>query len=617
MLLDAPPAPVAITARCPAEARSLHARCGYVLVPLDRSSPGSPRIRIWFERYPRRDRARPATSTVVSIEGGPGYPTSADRASRVALWRPVARRRDLLLVDLRGTGRSTPLSCPAFARTSVPYAHRAGVCARQIGARRDDYVTAAAVTDLRDVIAALGSTRVDLYGDSYGSYAAQAFALRYPALLRSLVLDGTYPLPGTDPLWGDLLDAVRGGLVLSCRRSPTCPVGDPVALLGRVARQVRRHPLRGRAPNGDGVPTAVLLDETMLASVAAYGYASYGVWRELPAALLGAGRGDAAPLLRLAAESITSDAGPAHPAAYSEALYLSVICHDYPQPWDVTADLPARRSQLAAAIAARPAAAFAPFSAAAWTGQPYEGIDACIEWPAPTRADPPDPPGAAYPAVPTLVLNGDLDSITTLAQARAVAGRFPGSTFVDVHNSIHVTALGDTDRCASLLYGRFVRSLAVGDASCASRIGEQHVVAGFPRTVAAIVPAAPRAGNAGTADDRRLAAVAVRTVADVLDRWWVNYDGDGVGLRGGTWSYAGDPVVRFRLHGVVLVPGVRTSGTARWDRRSGAVHVDLRVVRGADVATMRASWALGRQRSSAWLAGHAGRRAIVARMPAP
>ena len=46
---------------------------------------------------------------------------------------------------------------------------------------------------------ALGIGRVDLYGDSYGSYAAQAFALRYPGRLRTLVLDGTYPLPGSDP----------------------------------------------------------------------------------------------------------------------------------------------------------------------------------------------------------------------------------------------------------------------------------------------------------------------------------------------------------------------------------------------------------------------------------
>ncbi|MGH3040351.1 MAG: hypothetical protein ACRDNG_01175, partial [Gaiellaceae bacterium] len=106
--LPPPPPPPPILAPCPAEARELHraARCGYVRVPLDRTKAGGQTIRVYFERYPRRNRRLPRISTVVSIEGGPGYPVTPDRAGRVELWQPVSGRRDLVLVDLRGTGGS-------------------------------------------------------------------------------------------------------------------------------------------------------------------------------------------------------------------------------------------------------------------------------------------------------------------------------------------------------------------------------------------------------------------------------------------------------------------------------------------------------------------------------
>ena len=163
--------------------------CGFVRVPLDRRLPDGRTIRIYFERRSRTERSRPPIATVLSIEGGPGFSTTADRSARIQLWRPLSARRDLLLVDLRGTGRSGPLDCPAFRRHILGYIDRAARCAAQLGPSRDAYDTSQSVQDLAAVLRALGIGRVDLYGDSYGSYAAQAFALRYPGKLRSLVLD--------------------------------------------------------------------------------------------------------------------------------------------------------------------------------------------------------------------------------------------------------------------------------------------------------------------------------------------------------------------------------------------------------------------------------------------
>ena len=219
-----PPAKVE-TIACPDEATAIEMRvkCGYVRLPLDRRKPAGKKIKIYFEHYPHSERGRPALSTVLSIEGGPGYPTAADRDGRAELWRPVSERRDLLLVDLRGTGESDALGCKAFESSTANYAERAGRCAQQIGPERDLYSTSQAVQDLEAVLRALDAGKVDLYGDSYGTYAAQAFALRFPERLRSLTVDGAYPLPGTDPAAADLVEAGRRGLELACERSPAAP----------------------------------------------------------------------------------------------------------------------------------------------------------------------------------------------------------------------------------------------------------------------------------------------------------------------------------------------------------------------------------------------------------
>ena len=401
---------------------------------------------------------------MLSVEGGPGFSTTADRSARIQLWRPLSARRDLLLVDLRGTGRSEPLDCPAFRHHILGYIARAARCAAQLGPARDAYDTSQSVQDLAAVLRALSIGRVDLYGDSYGSYAAQAFALRYPGKLRSLVLDGTYQLPGSDPALADLAASTRSSLRLACGRRPGCPAGrtDPVRAVERLVAQVRRHPIVGTAPDGDGTPTHVRVDEDALVQVLMSGFYYQGVWRDILAAARSARAGDPQPLLRLAAETVTTDGPNGDPRLYSESLYLAVICHDYPELWSPSTPISQRPAEVRSALAAYPAGTFAPFSAAAWTGTDFEGALACLRWPSPARPDPPAPPSAAYPRVPTLILNGDLDNITPLSDATIVARRFPRSTLVDVENAGHVTALLDQNDCASVIYLHFVVDARAG-----------------------------------------------------------------------------------------------------------------------------------------------------------
>src|SRR4051794_19021813 len=468
-------------------------RCGSIVVPLDRTGATPERLRIRFERYPRRERRRRSRGTLLAIEGGPGFSTTDSRDSYLELLGPLRGRRDVLLVDLRGTGRSGALDCPALRRTVTDYVVRAGRCAAQLGPQRDFYDTHAATDDVAAVLDALHVHKVDLYGDSYGSYAAQVFAARHGDRLRSLVLDGTYPVPGTDPAFGDLAAATQRALRLVCARRPSCAARreDPVGVVARFADAVRAHPLSGRGLNTDGERVRVRLDEPALAALLQSGYANLPMYRDLLAAIRSFDAGDRAPLLRLLAEN-KLDTSASAPREFSEALYLAVTCHDYPQLWDPAAPLGVRRAQLASQVAALPPAEFAPISPAVWTGLDYEGAIACLRWPGPARPDPPVPPDARYPAVPTLVLNGDLDNITASSGARVVASRFPRSTFVETANTVHISALGDRDACAAPLVRRFIRTLSAGDAGCARRIAEVRTVDAFPRGAADAAPATSR-----------------------------------------------------------------------------------------------------------------------------
>jgi pimeloyl-ACP methyl ester carboxylesterase len=615
MLAPPPVAPPAVVAACPRKAQNLS--CGYVSVPLDRQMPDGRRIRIFFEHWRHTDRSVPAASTVLSIEGGPGFATTSAPGSRVASWRPLAATRDLLLVDLRGTGRSGALTCPAFHRHILGYVRRAAACARQLGPDRDLYDTSQAVQDLAAVLDALHLGKVDLYGDSYGTYAAQAFALRYPDRLRSIVLDSTYPLPGTDPAWADLAEATRNGLQYACARRPACPTDDPVGLVARLFAQVRQHPVTGRAPDGDGTFSTVTVNADTLTQTLQDAYADIGVYRDILAAADSALAGDDAPLLRLVAENRTTDGPNGNPIVWSEALYLSVICHDYPQLWDPGTPIAERPAAARQRIAAYPPGTFAPLDAAAWNGTDYEGVLACLRWPVSITEDPPDPPGAGYPDVPTLVLSGDLDNITAPSGARVVASRFPDSTFVDVHNSVHVTVLGDRDRCASLIYVHFVQTLGAGDTSCAARVAEVRVVPRFPLSLDQVTPARPAAGDGSTLRDRRLASAGAQTAADAIERWIVNYDGTSVGLRGGRWSYSAaaptyDPSV-FTLKRDRFVPGVPVSGHFTWHVLSGGVKGTLIVPGG----WFTIAWSMQGPLQRAQLDGRIGGRPLHATMLAP
>lgn len=533
------------------------ALCGSIRREWEPGRPEEGTVRVGFVLIPARDTSRPAVGTLVPHEGGPGYSTTGSVGSFLRMYGDLVERRNVLLVDQRGTGRSEPIDCPALQDLRTEYYKAAGTCGRSLGERADDYTTALSADDTAAVAEALGLGPLDLYGDSYGTFFQQVFAGRHPDLVRSIVLDGAYPAYGETGWYPTQGPAMRHAF----------QTVDPRwrASIGRVLARVREHPWRGVSHDADGRRMRVVVDGSTLAAVA-YG-ATYGpaFYREMTAALRSGLRGDRAPLLRLVAEAIGGGTDAGSPRAYSEGLDAAVACHDYPQVYDMTARPSEREEQYDAALVRRSRTAprtYGPFTVQEYAGSDWQMLDWCLRWPVAAEdnpAGPVQPPGGSYPDVPVLVLSGELDSITTPAEGAMIVEQFPDATQVVVPNSFHVTALGDTDGCASAMVRRFVRDPSAEPGTCDGRIPPVDAMPAFPRSV----------------DDLGRKRTVDATVADVMDRWWNNYSGHGVGLRGGTFRYTGGAVVTFRLDEVRLVDDLAVSGRVVWDRYAGTVRLHV------------------------------------------
>jgi len=618
-IVPGPAAPATARSADPLELRDCPsipgARCGRIEVLFDERLPELGTTSVGFVLYPARRQDRPPLGTIVAVEGGPGYSTIASRWWYRDLYRPLMGRRQLLLVDLRGTGRSDAIYCPALQSYEGPWKRNVAACGRQLGPLAERYGSAFAAGDLVAVLDALGIDRIDLYGDSYGTFFAQTFAVRHPDRVRTVTLDAAYPIDATDPWWRDTNRAIVDAFTGVCDRDPACRVrsGDPIARIGRLAASLRAAPTTGVAADADGRRHQVRLSVGALAGLVAAAATNATVYRELDAAArayMRRAHPDPLPLQRLVAENTWYwGAGDIH--AYSEGLATATGCNDYPQVWDILAPLderPAMFDEALDELRRDDPQAFAPFTVDDWVGAYASDATSCIRWPVPEDHVPPMPPGGAYPDVPVLVLGGGLDSLTSPEGARAVADRFPGATFVEVANSLHVTALGDLRGCVEGIALGFVRTRQVGDTACAAGYPPVRMAASFPRTAAELGPASAR----------RTAIVAAQSVGDVLARWWSMAGTSGVGLRGGRFVTGGYLAPTFHLRSIRWVGDVAVSGVVRWDRVSGDIRATVRAS-GAGVpdSTLTLTWNTWRPMAPARATGTIGGRAISLLVPAP
>ena len=386
---------------------SAGAYCGILERALDPQGEVRGGIPVYFEFYPHSNPGPPA-GTLVATEGGPGYPATDSRDDYLGLFAPLMNDHDVVIMDNRGTGRSGPVDCRALQTAEKWTVDLVAACGELLGKRASLYSTAYAADDLAAILRALRVRRIDLYGDSYGTYFEQVFALRHPDMLRSIVLDGAYPLAGPDYAWyPTYAPAMRSKLNWACERSPSCAAlpGTSIDHIMPALRLLRAEPFPARAFDVDGRERIFQANAAQLAIVMFGNAPAFTTTREVDAAARAFALGDRQPLLRLMAEtaSAVDSRDPTGDAAkWSAGLAAAVLCQDPPQIFDMSLSPAERALDRDRALAERGRAfpdTYAPFTIDEYRAMPldYSFLDECAGWPAPPPGHPASKLGANAP----------------------------------------------------------------------------------------------------------------------------------------------------------------------------------------------------------------------------
>ncbi|MBA2349891.1 MAG: alpha/beta fold hydrolase, partial [Solirubrobacterales bacterium] len=411
--------------------------------------------------------ANPGRTAVVALAGGPGQAAVPLAQAFANDLGPALAFRDLLVYDQRGTGSSGSLACAALQRTSGTLAGVARQCSEQIGPARAFFRTPDSVQDIEALRVAGGYDKLVLYGVSYGTKVATAYASAYPGNVASLVLDSVVTPEGPDAFRRSSLGAVprvlselcAGG---ACKGITSSSRGD----VTRLAKRLRRKPLKGSVYSPSGRRFTARLGEGGLFAILLAGDLNPTLRAELPGSLRAALSGDTKPLLRLSVRSagLENGVGYQSSAADSDALFLATTCEENPTfPWTRGASQRQREREAEAAAAKLSGSSIFPFSR---TTALEQGIlPLCLGW---KTASPPPVADGPLPAVPMLVLDGRSDLRTPFEDASAVAARVPGAQLVGVPNVGHSVLGSDATACSRDAIAAFFAGQPVGQCAPAA-----------------------------------------------------------------------------------------------------------------------------------------------------
>lgn len=443
--------------RCRLEGVSEEVRCGTLRVPEDRAAPGGRKLGLRVAVVPAL-AGDPRPDPLFILAGGPGQAAAELVAQVLPIFDRVHQTRDLVFVDQRGTGQSSPLECedsqdaglaerfregidePALRGCLAGYAD-AGIDVRQ-------YLTPQAMDDLDEVRSALGYDKIDLWGASYGTRAALVYLRRHGEHVRAAVIDGVAP-PTDSLLLSAAPDAQRAFELIfqGCEQDPSCRATYPdlrgkfTDLLARLRKEPAKvtvaHPLTGAPTELTITADAFALNLHGLLYVPE-------ISSLLPLIIQRASQGDFGPFV---AQAYGVSGSIGH--GISQGMFFSVICAE---------DAPAATPE-----------AIAKATAGTYMGAEFadELKQVCAFWPRGAL------PGGYHQLVrsdvPVLLLTGELDPVTPPQHAEATrAGLSHGRALVVPGVGHGATPQG----CVPALVYDFLEAGTADalDAGCAERL---------------------------------------------------------------------------------------------------------------------------------------------------
>jgi pimeloyl-ACP methyl ester carboxylesterase len=436
-------------------------RCATVRVPEDRSRPDGRQIEL-FVAVARATGPERAPDPFMLLAGGPGQAGTGMGEFATDAFGRVRERRDLVLLDVRGTGRSHPLVC-TLVRTNADlvgwtlFPRDAVRACRDSLARDADltkYTTAIIADDLEAVRHAFEWPALNFYGTSYGSRLALTYLRTYPRRVRTMVLKAVAPPTMIAPMrYAEDSEAALRLLERDCRADTACARAFPNvrADLDTVLARADRAEIRTVLPSSGGAPDTLGVSRDAIAGAILGAMQSANARSRLPRLLRLAASGNPAPLVDQVIGYRRALGG-----AIAMGMHLSVSCADDGKQLDLTAARATDRNTFLGSSRVRMLA------------------EACAEW-----AAMPATPNANEPVradAPVLLVSGELDPNTPPRWAEDALRSLPNGRHVLLRGVAH--GWSNVTACGAAFVAAFVSKastrdldLACAEVSSAPRFG--------------------------------------------------------------------------------------------------------------------------------------------------
>jgi pimeloyl-ACP methyl ester carboxylesterase len=264
---------------CPwTQAAPAEARCGHLVAPLSRTAGGGANVRVFFAIYRATGAEPPLPDPVVVVPGGPGALFNPPVAYVMQGLAELRRRREIVIIDQRGVGRSLPrLACEAEPADdgAAPRRHGALDCLAKLKARGVDpaaFNTDETAHDLRDLRLALRLEAWNAMGASYGSRVVLRLMQIDPEGTRAAVTVASLPLAPSLARADNaqFRRALIARLFADCAADPACAAayGDLAAKFARIEEMLKPGAARP-SPEAQDVYTHLLEVERRTGGIAA------------------------------------------------------------------------------------------------------------------------------------------------------------------------------------------------------------------------------------------------------------------------------------------------------------------------------------------------------------
>lgn len=429
-------------------------KCGTLLVPENYQQESGKDISINFTVLPAIDNSQ-NKAPMMFLAGGPGQSATSLASGLYRAFNEVRKTRDIILVDQRGTGKSSPLQCDDAVKLD-PYTswskdfdqQQVKDCLSSFDVDLTQFNSENAIRDFDQVRSALGHEKLAIYGGSYGTRAGLVYMRLFPDSLESVVLDSVGPIEVPIGPFGKSAARSFDMLIENCQAETSCQQAYPNlrADFDKVVAALKETPKQITMPHPRlGSTTTMNLDREKFISTIFMQLYSTETRSLVPLVIHQAAQGNFAPFAGLTAM------GDTEPAMYV-GLTFNIVCNeDYPKVGHAgfLSDADNTFNQ--------------EISHKGWKL-------ACPIWPQYRPSSEFYKPITAN--IPTLIISGDLDPVTPPSNGDFTDASLPNSKHIVMKHSSHTPGVTP---CAVGIINEFINKKDPNDLdeTCLSEIPKE------------------------------------------------------------------------------------------------------------------------------------------------